>query len=224
MIQTILDFLRSLTDPERLIQLLTTLLSGWLGYAALFAIVYSETGLLVGFFLPGDSLLFTVGVVAGAGHLNIVLVNALLMAAAILGDSTGYLLGRQTGPRIFSRRDSRFFKQEYVTRTHAFYQKYGGKTIVYARFVPIVRTFAAFIAGVGRMPYLKFLPFSICGGAGWIFTMSMLGYELGGVPFIRRNFDKVILSIVFLSLLPTLIEIVKARRASVHKAYQAGGK
>jgi membrane-associated protein len=224
MIQAILDFLRSLTDPERLIQLLTTLLSGWLGYAALFAIVYSETGLLVGFFLPGDSLLFTVGVVAGAGHLNIVLVNALLMTAAILGDSTAYLLGRQTGPRIFSRPDSRLFKQEYVTRTNAFYQKHGGKTIVYARFVPIVRTFAAFIAGVGRMPYLKFLPFSICGGVGWIFMMTMLGYELGGVPFIRRNFDKVILLIIFLSLLPTLIEIVKARRRSAHTAYQASGK
>jgi len=224
MIRTIFDFLHSLTDPERLIQLLTTLLSGWLGYAALFAIVYSETGLLVGFFLPGDSLLFTVGVVAGAGRLNIVLVNALLMAAAILGDSTAYLLGRQTGPRIFSRPDSRLFKQEYVTRTNAFYRKHGGKTIVYARFVPIVRTFAAFIAGVGRMPYFKFLPFSICGGVGWIFMMTTLGYELGGVPFIRRNFDKVILAIVFLSLLPTLIQIVKSRRESAHKAYQAGGK
>jgi len=139
-------------------------------------------------------------------------VNVLLMAAAILGDSTGYLLGRQTGPRIFSRPDSRLFKQEYVTRTHAFYQKYGGKTIVYARFVPIVRTFAAFIAGVGRMPYFKFLPFSVCGGIGWVFMMSMLGYELGGVPFIRRNFDKVILLIIFVSLLPTFIEVVKARR------------
>src|SRR5947209_9252161 len=117
MIQTALDILRSLTDPDKLIHLLSTLLSGWYGYAALFAIVYSETGLLVGFFLPGDSLLFTVGVVAGAGHLNIVLVNALLMAAAIPGDSTGYLLGRQTGPRIFTRRDLRIFNPEYDART-----------------------------------------------------------------------------------------------------------
>lgn len=213
MLQTLVDFLRSLTDPDKLIQLLSTLLSGWYGYAALFAIVYSETGLLVGFFLPGDSLLFTVGVVAGAGHLNIVLVNVLLMAAAILGDSTGFLLGRKAGPAVFSRKDSRFFKQEYVTRTHAFYEKYGGKTIIYARFVPIVRTFAAFVAGVGKMPYLKFLPFSICGGVGWIFFMTMLGYELGSVPFIRHNFDKVILLIIFLSLLPTAIEVIKARRA-----------
>jgi membrane-associated protein len=212
MLHSIIDFLRSLTNPEQLIHLLSTLLSGWLGYAALFAIVFSETGLLVGFFLPGDSLLFTVGVVAGAGQLDIVLVNVLLMSAAMLGDSTGYLLGRQTGPRIFSRPDSRFFKQEYVKRTHAYYERYGGKTIIMARFVPIVRTFAAFIAGVGQMPYLKFLPFSVCGGIGWVFLMTMLGYELGGFPFIRHYFDKVILLIVFLSLLPTVIELTKARR------------
>jgi membrane-associated protein len=216
MVQAIIDFLRSLTDPEKLINLLSTLLSGWLGYAALAAIVFSETGLLVGFFLPGDSLLFTVGVVAGAGQLNIVWVNLLLMSAAILGDSTGYLLGRQTGPRIFTRKDSRLFKQEYVKRTHAYYEKYGGKTIIMARFVPIVRTFAAFVAGVGQMPYLKFLPFSICGGIGWVFMMTMLGFELGGIPFIRHYFDKVILAIIFLSLLPTVIEIVKARRGTAH--------
>src|SRR4051812_31910097 len=213
MIQSVLDFLRSLTDPERLIQLLSTLLSGWYGYAALFAIVYSETGLLVGFFLPGDSLLFTVGVVAGAGHLNIVLVNVLLMIAAILGDSTGYWLGRKTGPRIFSRPDSRLFKQEYVMRTHAFYEKYGGKTIIMARFVPIVRTFAAFIAGVGKMPYLKFLPYSIGGGIGWVLLMTSLGSWLGSYDLVRRNFDKVILLIIFVSLLPTAIELWKSRRA-----------
>lgn len=216
MLHDILGFLRSLTDPEQLIHLLSTLLSGWLGYAALAAIVFSETGLLVGFFLPGDSLLFTVGVVAGAGQLDIVLVNVLLMAAAILGDSTGYLLGRQTGPRIFNRPDSRLFKQEYITRTHAYYEKYGGKTIVMARFVPIVRTFAAFVAGVGRMPYLKFLPFSICGGVGWVFAMSMLGYELGGIAVVRRHFDQVILAIIILSMLPTIIEVIKARRESKH--------
>jgi membrane-associated protein len=212
MIQSLIDFLRSLTDPDRLLQLVSTVLSGWCGYAALFAIVFSETGLLVGFFLPGDSLLFTVGVVAGAGGLDIVLVNVLLISAAILGDSTGYLLGRKTGPKIFSRPDSRLFKQEYVTRTHAFYEKYGGKTIIFARFVPIVRTFAAFVAGVGRMPYRNFIPYSLCGGAGWVFLMTMLGYELGSVPIIRRNFDKAILAIIFISLLPTIIEVWKARR------------
>ena len=214
MIQTLIDFLRTLTDPEKLLHLVSVVLSGWYGYAALFGIVFAETGLLVGFFLPGDSLLFTVGVVAGAGGLDIVAVNLTLMAAAMLGDSTGYLLGRQTGPKIFSRPDSRLFKQEYVTRTHAFYEKYGGKTIIFARFVPIVRTFAAFIAGVGKMPYLKFLPFSVCGGIGWVFLMTMLGYNLGGLPFVRRNFDKVILAIIFISLLPTIIEVIKARRSS----------
>ena len=169
MLHSLLDFLRTLTNPERLIELLRTILSGWLGYAALFGIVFSETGLLLGFFLPGDSLMFTVGVVAGTGALDIVLVNVVLCAAAILGDSTGYLLGRQTGPRIFSRPDSRLFKQEYITRTKVFYEKYGGKTIIMARFVPIVRTFAAFVAGVGQMPYLKFLPYSVCGGVSGSF-------------------------------------------------------
>jgi membrane-associated protein len=214
MIHSVLDFLASLKDPDKLIHLLGTILSGWYGYAALFAIVFSETGLLVGFFLPGDSLLFTVGVVCGAGHLDLLLVNVVLMAAAMLGDSTGYFLGRQTGPKIFSRKDSRFFKQEYVTRTHAYYEKYGGKTIILARFVPIVRTFAAFIAGVGKMPYLKFLPFSVCGGIGWIFLMTMLGYLLGQVQFIRRNFDTAILAIIFLSLLPTFLEVLRHRRGS----------
>jgi len=220
MIQAIIDFLRSLTDPERLIHLLSTLLSGWLGYAALAGLVFSETGLLVGLVIPGDSLLFTVGVVAGAGQLNIVVVNAVLMAAAIAGDSTGYLLGRQTGPRIFSRQDSRLFKQAYVTRTRAFYDRYGGKTIMFARFVPIVRTFAAFLAGVGQMPYLKFLPFSLCGGIGSVLLLTVLGYELGSVPLVRRYFDKVILLIVFLSLLPTFIELARAWRE--RKASAAG--
>jgi membrane-associated protein len=214
MLHTTIDFLRSLYNPERLIQLLSMLLSSWLGYAALFGLVFSETGLLVGIVVPGDSMLFTVGVVVGAGHSNIALVNALLMLAAIVGDSTGYLLGRQTGPRIFSRKDSLFFKQEYVTRTKAFYERYGGKTILFARFLPVVRSFAAFMAGVGRMPYTRFLPFSICGGIGSVFLLTTLGYELGGTPFVRHNFDKVILAIVFLSLLPTLIEVIKARRRS----------
>ncbi len=213
MIHSLLDFLRTLTDPDRLIHLLSTLLSGWVGYAALFAIVFSETGLLIGFFLPGDSLLFTVGVVAGAGSLDIVLVNIVLMSAAMIGDSTGYLLGRHTGPRIFSRPDSRLFKQEYVTRTKHFYEKYGGKTIIMARFVPIVRTFAAFVAGVGQMPYLKFLPFSVCGGIGWVLLMTVLGYELGSVKIVRQNFDKVVLLIIFVSLIPTIVEVLRSRRS-----------
>jgi membrane-associated protein len=212
MLRELLDLYRSLTDPQRLSVLLHTLLAGWAGYAALFAIVYSETGLLVGFFLPGDSFLFTIGVVSGFGALDFRQVNLLLMTAALLGDSTGYLLGRQTGPKIFSRPDSLFFKQEYVVRTHAFYERYGGKAVVLARFVPIVRTFSAFMAGVSQMPYLRFLPFSVCGGIGWVFLMTTLGYKLGHFPFVQHNFDKVILLIILISLMPTFIEVWKARR------------
>jgi membrane-associated protein len=191
---------------------LSDVLSGWLGYATLFAIVFSETGLLVGFFLPGDSLLFTVGVVAGAGQLKLGLVILVLSAAALLGDSTGYFLGWKAGPRIFSRPNSLLFKQEYIHRTKAFYEKYGGKTIILARFVPIVRTFAAFVAGVGAMPYRKFLPYSVCGGIGWVTLMTVLGYELGSIDLIRRNFEKVIVLIIFVSLLPTFIEVWRAQR------------
>jgi len=212
MLQNLLEFLRSLTDPERLIHLLSTMLSGWLGYTALFAVVFSETGLLVGFFLPGDSLLFTVGVVAGAGHLDIALVNLVLICAAMAGDSTGYLLGRQAGPHIFNRPDSRFFKREYLVRTQQFYDRHGGKTIIYARWIPIIRTFTAFVAGVARMKYLKFIPYSVCGAIGWVFTMTMLGYTLGGVPIVRAHFEKVIVAIILISLMPAAIHALKARR------------
>ena len=221
MLETLLHYYRTLTNPAQLIQLLSTILSGWLGYAFLFAVVFSETGLLIGLIIPGDSLLFTVGVVAGAGHLNLLVVNGVLMAAAMLGDSTGYLLGRQTGSRIFSRPDSRLFKQEYVTRTKAFYDRYGAKTILFARFLPVVRTFAAYLAGVGQMPYLRFLPFSICGGLGSVGLLTTLGYKLGGIPIVARNFDKAILLIILLSLLPTMIEVWRARRAPAQGAEQA---
>jgi membrane-associated protein len=213
MLSGLLDFLRSLTDPERLIYLLSTLLAGWIGYTALSGIVFAETGLLLGFFLPGDSLLFTVGVVSGAGQLNIIWINAALMAAALIGDSTGFFLGRNTGPRIFTRPDSRFFKQEYVKRTAEFYDRYGGKTIILARFVPVIRTFAPFMAGVSGMRYTRFLSFSVFGSIGWVLVMTMLGFNLGKVPFVRRHFDQVVLLIIFVSLLPTLREAWKAWRA-----------
>ncbi|MFB3828909.1 MAG: VTT domain-containing protein [Bryobacteraceae bacterium] len=215
MIRYILDFLRSLTDPERLIVLLSTVLSGWLGYSVLFLIVFAETGLLVGFFLPGDSLLFTVGVVAGAGQLNIVAVNLLLMSAAIIGDTVGYMLGRKVGPHIFSRPDSRFFRREHLLRTKAFYEKHGGKTIVYARFIPIIRTFAPFVAGVGEMNYWRFVSYNVFGGIGWVFLMTMLGYKLGGVPFIRAHFEKVIVTIIIVSVLPAVFHALQGRRKPV---------
>jgi len=210
----VLEVWRSLTDPDQLIHLLTQVLTGWLGYGLLAFVVFAETGLLVGLFLPGDSLLFTVGVVCGAGDLDIVKITALLVIASIVGDQSGYFLGRRTGPAIFSRKDSRVFKQEYVTRTQAFYAKHGGKTLIYAKFAPIVRTFAPFMAGVGRMPYGRFVSFNVLGGLGWVLSMTLAGYYLGAVPVIRRNFEKVVLLIVFVSLLPLLIHYVQSRRAT----------
>jgi membrane-associated protein len=221
MIQSVLEFLRSLTNPERLIQLLSTLLAGWWGYTALSGVVFAETGLLLGFFLPGDSLLFTVGVVSGAGRLDIVWINAALMAAALVGDTTGFFLGRHTGPRIFTRPDSRLFKQEYVRRTKEFYDRYGGKTIIMARFVPVIRTFAPFMAGVSGMRYPRFVSFSVFGNIGWVFGMTMLGYTLGGVAFVRRHFDQVVLLIIFISLLPTFNEAWKAWRGRSRPAEPA---
>ncbi|HTT63103.1 MAG TPA: VTT domain-containing protein [Bryobacteraceae bacterium] len=218
MIHSLLDFLHSLTDPERLIQLLSTLLTGWLGYAALFGLVFAETGMLVGFFLPGDSLLFTVGVVCGAGRLDIAVVNVLLICAAMLGDTAGYMLGRSTGPHIFNRPDSRIFRQEHLRRTHEFYEKHGGRTMVYAHFIPIIRTFAAFVAGVARMNLVRFLSFDIFGITGWVLLMTMLGYKLGGVGLIRHNFEKVILGIIALSLVPAGLEVLKARRRAMAPA------
>ncbi|MGI8741162.1 MAG: VTT domain-containing protein [Bryobacteraceae bacterium] len=211
MIHAILDFLRTLTNPERLIQLLSTVMTGWAGYALLTGIVFAETGLLVGFFLPGDSLLFTIGVVAGAGQLNIALIVVLLICASMLGDCSGYLIGRRTGPAIFNRPDSRFFKREHLQRTREFYEKHGGKTIIYAKFVPIIRTFAPFVAGVAQMPYPRFLAFDIFGGIGWVTSMTLAGYFLGGVPIIRANFEKVVILIVIVSVLPILIQATRAR-------------
>ena len=208
----LLEAIRTLTTPEKLIQLLGTIFSGWLGYLLLFGVVFAETGLLIGFFLPGDSLMFTVGVVAGAGSLDIVAINIVLMVAAIAGDTVGYMIGRHTGPRIFSRPDSRLFRREHLERTRAFYEKHGGKTIIYARFVPIIRTFAPFVAGVGEMNYARFLSFNIFGGIGWVASLTTLGYTLGSWPIVREHFEKVILLIVFVSVLPVLAEMWNAYR------------
>jgi membrane-associated protein len=212
-VHLVLEVWRSLTDPDQLIRLLTQVITGWLGYALLAGIVFAETGLLVGLFLPGDSLLFTVGVVAGAGQLNIVEICALLTCASILGDQSGYFLGYRTGPRIFSRPDSLVFKQEYVTRTQAFFARHGGKTLIYAKFVPIIRTFAPFMAGVGRMSYRRFFAFNVFGGIGWVLSMTLAGYYLGAIPLIRRNFEKVVIGIVVVSVLPLVIQLFKSRRS-----------
>ena len=215
MVSSVLEFIfKTLTTPEKLIEFLATVMTGWYGYALLFGIVFAETGLLVGFFLPGDSLLFTVGVVAGAGHLDVVAIIVLLIIAAIVGDGVGYLLGRNAGPLVFSRPDSRWFKKEYLDQTRKFYEKHGGKTIIYARFVPIIRTFAPFVAGVGNMSYSRFLSFNIFGGIGWVVLLTMMGYYLGGYDLVRKNFEKVILGIVLVSVLPILVEFFKHRNRS----------
>lgn len=214
MLDTVLDFLKTLTNPDGLMQLLTSVFSGWQGYGLLFAIVFSETGLLAGFFLPGDSLLFTVGVVAGAGGLNIWAIIGVLIVAAVVGDGVGYLLGRKAGVNVYNRPDSRLFKREHLLRTQAFYDKHGGKTIIYARFVPIIRTFAPFIAGVAQMNYSRFLSFNIFGGIGWVVSMTMAGYFLGDNEIVRKHFEKVIIGIVFLSVLPIVFEYFRSRGRS----------
>ncbi len=208
----LIEVWRSLTDPDRLIHLLTQVITGWWGYLLIAGVVFAETGLLVGLFFPGDSLLFTVGVVAGAGDIDIVRICVLVTIMSILGDQSGYFIGRRTGPAIFRRPDSLLFKQEYVARTQAFYEKHGGKTLVYAKFVPIVRTFAPFMAGVGRMKYSRFLSFNVVGGIGWVLSMTLAGYNLGGVPVIRRNFEKVVIGIVVVSVLPMIIHYLRSRR------------
>jgi membrane-associated protein len=210
----LIEVWRSLTDPDRLIHLLTQVITGWWGYLLIAGVVFAESGLLVGLFFPGDSLLFTVGVVAGAGDIDIVRICILVTLMSILGDQCGYFLGLRTGPAIFRRPDSVLFKQEYVARTQAFYAKHGGKTLVYAKFVPIVRTFAPFMAGVGRMKYSRFLSFNIVGGIGWVLSMTLAGYNLGGVPVIRRNFEKVVIGIVLVSVLPMIIHYLRSRGAA----------
>jgi len=171
-----------------------------------------ETGLLVGFFLPGDSLLFTVGVVCGAGQLNIFTIILALTLAALCGNASGYALGRNVGVKLFERPNSRIFRREHLEKTQAFYAKHGGKILIYAQFMPIVRTYAAFVAGVAGMGYGRFFSFNVVGGVGWVFSMTMLGYTLGNVPMVRENFEKVILLIILVSLIPVFLEVLKSRR------------
>src|ERR1035438_7307781 len=206
----IVDFLKSLYNAERLLELARPLLGSSVGLAGLFGIVFAETGLLVGFFLPGDSLLFSVGFASGAAGLNLYLLAGMLMCAAIIGDNVGYFLGFHSGPRIFRRPKSRFFHPDHLQRTRTFYKKYGARAIVYARFIPVIRTCTPFISGVAKMPYPRFLVFSLIGGTLWIGVLMTLGYQLGQVPMVRRNFEKAVLGVILLSLLPMFSEVFKA--------------
>jgi len=185
----------------------------WGGYAVLVAIVFVETGLLVGFFLPGDSLLITAGLVAATGSLNIWWLNVLLVAAAILGDSVGYAIGWRAGPRLFTRPKSLLFNPRHIDRTRAFYARHGAKTIVIARFVPIVRTFAPVVAGVGQMEYRRFLFYNVAGGVGWVTSMTWAGYLLGQtVPNISEHIHVVVIVVILLSMIPIVVELVRERR------------
>lgn len=184
----------------------------WGGYALLVAIVFTETGLLVGFFLPGDSLLITAGLVAAAGGLDIWLLNALLMVAAIAGDSVGYAIGSRTGPRIFRKEESRWFSRRHLLRTREFYARHGGKTIVLARFIPILRTFAPVVAGVGQMTYRRFVAYNVFGGIGWVASLTWAGYLLGhSIPNIGQHIHIVVGVVILLSVVPIGLELWKAR-------------
>ena len=188
-------------------------LIAWAGYVGLTLIVFCETGLLAGFFLPGDSLLVTAGLVASQGKLDIVKLNLLLMAAAIAGDSVGYAIGHFAGPRVFNKEESWFFHKKHLERTHAFFEKYGGKTIILARFVPIVRTFAPTVAGVGKMSYARFLSYNVFGGVGWVAAMTLVGYFLGrSVPNIEKHLHIVVVVVIVVSFLPLLHELRPSRK------------
>lgn len=196
-----------LFTPEGLQELIRT---G--GYIVLVAIVFSETGLFIGFFLPGDSLLFISGFVAGLGHLDFWTLNILLIAAAITGDTVGYWFGKKCGVALYSRPDTFFFRKAHLLHAKAFYEKHGGKTIVIARFVPFVRTFAPIVAGIAQMEYRRFLSFNVFGGIGWVLLMTTLGFQLGNIPWVRDNLEKAVIVVIFISVLPIVHETWKGLR------------
>ena len=207
MLEWIPEAFHILTDVQGLIS--------WGGLTLICVIVFVETGLFVGFFLPGDSLLVTAGIFAAAGYLDLTWLLLLGSACAVAGDQVGYLIGRKAGKALYSRPDSRFLKRKHLERTRAFYEKYGAKTIVLARFVPIVRTFAPAVAGAAEMHYRRFVTFNVCGGVLWIFSTTLLGYSLGAaIPDIQRYIHWVIAVVIILSILPAVVEILRARRHS----------
>ena len=211
-----MDFVRSVMDlflhlDEHLNQIVTTY--GVWTHLILFAIVFAETGLVVTPFLPGDSLLFAAGALAALGSLDLWLLVVLLIGAAILGDTVNYWVGAWIGPRAFSG-NVRFLRKDYLERTHAFYEKHGGKTIILARFVPIIRTFAPFVAGVGAMSYPRFILYNVTGAVLWVGLFVPLGYFFGNMPTVKENFSLVILAIIAISVMPIAVEAIRARRSS----------
>ena len=205
MLEWIPEAFHILTDVQGLIS--------WGGLTLICVIVFVETGLFVGFFLPGDSLLVTAGIFAAAGYLDLPWLLLLGSICAVAGDQVGYFIGRKAGKALYSRPDSRFLKRKHLERTRAFYEKYGAKTIVLARFVPIVRTFAPAVAGAAEMNYRRFVTFNVCGGVLWIFSTTLLGYSLGAaIPDIQRYIHWVIAVVIILSILPAVVEIMRAKR------------
>jgi membrane-associated protein len=188
---------------------------GVVAYPLLFLIIFMETGFVVTPFLPGDSLLFAAGTISATSSLNIIILYITLLLAAILGDNTNYWIGRFIGPRIFQKENARFFKREYLEKTRQFYAKHGVKTIILARFIPIIRTFAPFVAGVGKMHYSQFLPYDVLGGFLWVSLFTLGGYWFGNLPVIKQNFHLAIFGIIFLSILPGLIEYIKHKRSKL---------
>jgi membrane-associated protein len=185
---------------------------GTLTYLILFLIVFCETGLVVMPLLPGDSLLFAAGAIAARGNIDVNAVAAVIFVAAVLGDAVNYAVGAYVGPRVFQKKDSRIFKQAYIERTQAFFNKYGGKAIIFARFVPVVRTFAPFLAGVGTMSYAKFAAYNIAGALAWVGLFVYGGYMFGETPLVKKNFTLVIIAIIIVSVLPAVFNIWQARR------------
>lgn len=181
-------------------------------YAILFLVIFAETGLVAFPFLPGDSLLFIVGAFAAAGKFDLALIAATLFSAAVLGDSTNYLIGRYFGLRLFSNPNSKVFKQSHLKQTHEFFERHGGRTLIMARFVPIVRTFAPFVAGLGRMTYLRFLSYSLAGGLFWVGSLVMAGYLFGNLEWVKHNLTLIIFGIIGVSLLPAALQVLQAMR------------
>jgi membrane-associated protein len=207
--ELIKQFIDIILHLDKHLATLTAEYGMWI-YAILFLIIFCETGLVVTPILPGDSLLFAIGALSAMGSMSIWVILILLSTAAILGDTLNYFIGYKFGD-YFIQRQSRFVKKEYLDKTHAFYEKYGGKTIILARFVPIVRTFAPFVAGMGSMTYSKFILYNIVGGIVWIFSLTLLGFFFGNLPIVKQNFSLVIFGIIGVSLLPMVWEIVRAK-------------
>ncbi len=206
------DLLHAVLNLDEVLPQWAALYGPWI-YAILFLIVFCETGLVITPFLPGDSLLFAAGAVAATApqHLNVHFVVILLIIAAIIGDGVNYHIGHWLGDRV--KNGNRFIKKEHLDRTHAFYEKYGAKTIIIARFVPIVRTFAPFVAGVGKMSYGKFLTYNVVGAIIWVVSLTYAGYALGTLPFVKKNFEIIVLAIIVISILPAVFEILRAKFA-----------